>query len=86
MKPKSAETLPDSDQVHQTTHVWISLVSGFVTDRISFTFGFCICLVPAGGVDAGVHLLVLHLLRREHGLRVHGAPADRGNEGGGGGV
>ena len=30
--------------------------------------------LPSSGIDAGVHLLVLHLLGGEHGLVVHDAP------------
>ena len=43
---------------------------------------------PSSGVDAGIHLLVLHLLGREHGLVVHDAPDyehDDHDSGGGGG-
>ena len=33
--------------------------------------------LPSSGVDAGVHLLVLHLLGGEHGLVVHDAPENQ---------
>ena len=41
-----------------------------------------ILLSPSSGVDACVHLLVLHLLRGEHRLVVHDAPGSQQNGGG----
>ena len=96
MVTKSFSTIDHSKQNKKLFEISAYVFSGLVVNVVSFRKKLSSpesserswSWLPSSGVDAGIHLLVLHLLGREHGLVVHNAPDyehDDGDSGGGDG-